>query len=126
MKNTKKTLFLLLLAILVSGCTTAIAGYSYTTRDKSAKASKKQQEEVKNQVMKLLEKEYKQPFKLESFEYKYEKFLKLIHRKYPSYWLVELPFFSIILKYQVEPLALKFFPIRNHSLLNRVEFCHSL
>ncbi|AIT09005.1 hypothetical protein LO80_02775 [Candidatus Francisella endociliophora] len=39
----------------------------------SEKATKEQQEEVKNQVMKLLEEEYKQPFKLESFEYKYEK-----------------------------------------------------
>jgi hypothetical protein len=38
----------------------------------SSGASYKQQQEVKNQVMKLLEQEYKQPFKLESFKYEYK------------------------------------------------------
>jgi hypothetical protein len=38
----------------------------------SSGASYKQQQEVKAEVMKLLKQEYKQPFKLLSFEYKYK------------------------------------------------------
>lgn len=48
--------------------------YQYATAKKeSNEATQEQQQEVKTQVMKLLEEEYKQPFKLEDFSYKYER-----------------------------------------------------
>ena len=71
----------LLLTTLLSSCSLIGIGsvatqatYNNAFPEKwSEKATKEQQQEVKNKVMKLLEEEYKQPFKLESFEYKYEK-----------------------------------------------------
>ncbi|QIV96381.1 hypothetical protein EDC55_10433 [Allofrancisella inopinata] len=71
-----KTITPLYLAIFLSGCSSValmsapIIGYSQ--RSISPKATKEQQQQVKQEVMQLLEKEYKQPFKLESFEYKYQ------------------------------------------------------
>ncbi|KEI36076.1 hypothetical protein FRA_22c00180 [Francisella sp. W12-1067] len=71
-----KIIILLYLSIFLSGCSSValmsapIIGYSQ--RSISPKATKEQQQQVKQQVMQLLEKEYKQPFKLESFEYKYQ------------------------------------------------------
>lgn len=56
------------IVILLSSCSKAVL----VGEKKSAEATKEKQEEVKVQVMKLLEEEYKQPFKLESFDYKYE------------------------------------------------------
>ncbi|AIT09655.1 hypothetical protein LO80_06550 [Candidatus Francisella endociliophora] len=58
--------------------------------DISPKATKEQQEQVKNQVMQLLEKEYNQPLKLLDFKYEYEfhntySFLYIIFRKYGNY-----------------------------------------
>ncbi|WP_149031959.1 hypothetical protein [Francisella philomiragia] len=48
--------------------------YQYATAKKeSNETTQEQQQEVKTQVMKLLEEEYKQPFKLEDFSYKYER-----------------------------------------------------
>lgn len=65
-----KNLVLALFFVALSSC----GAYQYTTAKKeSNKATKEQQQQVKNQVMKLLEEEYKQPFKLEDFSYKYER-----------------------------------------------------
>ncbi|MEY8672820.1 hypothetical protein AB9G22_00325 [Francisella philomiragia] len=61
---------LLVLAFYLSSCS-LFGGASY-----------KEQQEVKSQVMKLLEEEYKQPFKLENFEYKYE-----THYEYSFFWI---------------------------------------
>ncbi|QIV94835.1 hypothetical protein [Allofrancisella frigidaquae] len=71
-----KIITLLYLSIFLSGCSSValmsapIIGYSQ--RSISPKATKEQQQQVKQEVMQLLEKEYKQPLKLESFEYKYQ------------------------------------------------------
>ena len=79
MKNIKILTLLLCLSSLSSCSTLAFAPMLGAETVKSTfpeklseEATKEQQEEVKTQVMKLLEEEYKQPFKLESFDYKYE------------------------------------------------------
>ncbi|QIV94291.1 hypothetical protein [Allofrancisella frigidaquae] len=63
---------LFFLCWFLTSCMTAAATYGYLERSISPKATKEQQQQVKQEVMQLLEKEYKQPFKLESFEYKYQ------------------------------------------------------
>ncbi|KEI34715.1 hypothetical protein FRA_48c13890 [Francisella sp. W12-1067] len=63
---------LFFLCCFLTSCMTAAATYGYLERSISPKATKEQQQKVKQQVMQLLEKEYKQPLKLESFEYKYQ------------------------------------------------------
>ncbi|QIV96267.1 hypothetical protein EDC55_10185 [Allofrancisella inopinata] len=63
---------LFFLCCFLTSCMTTAATYGYLERSISPKATKEQQQQVKQQVMQLLEKEYKQPFKLESFEYKYQ------------------------------------------------------
>ncbi|QIV94181.1 hypothetical protein [Allofrancisella frigidaquae] len=63
---------LFFLCCFLTSCMTAAATYGYLERSISPKATKEQQQQVKQEVMQLLEKEYKQPFKLESFEYKYQ------------------------------------------------------
>ena len=61
---------LIFLVSSLVGC----GAYQYTTAKKeSNEATKEQQEEVKTQVMKLLEEYYKQPFELKSFDYSYER-----------------------------------------------------
>ncbi|AIT09004.1 hypothetical protein LO80_02770 [Candidatus Francisella endociliophora] len=75
-----KIVFLLSFLISLNSCSTlafapmmgAETVKSTFPKKLSEEATKEQQEEVKAQVMKLLEEEYKQPFKLESFDYKYE------------------------------------------------------
>lgn len=65
-----KLIFLTLLVTTLVSC----GAYQYATAEKgSDEATTEQQQEVKNQVMKLLKEEYKQPFKLEDFSYKYER-----------------------------------------------------
>lgn len=68
-----KLIKLIILTFLVTTLVSCGA-YQYTTAKKeSNEATQEQQEQVKTQVIKLLEEEYKQPFKLEDFSYKYER-----------------------------------------------------
>ncbi|MBK2268371.1 hypothetical protein [Francisella philomiragia] len=65
-----RSLLLFLFFVAVSSC----GAYQYATAKKeSDEATQEQQQEVKTQVMKLLEEGYKQPLKLEDFIYKYER-----------------------------------------------------
>jgi len=69
MKFTKQIILVLFVATLVS-----CGAYQYTTATKeSNEATKEQQEQVKQEVLTLITDEYKQPFKLENFSYKYER-----------------------------------------------------
>jgi hypothetical protein len=65
-----KLSFLTLFVTTLVSC----GAYQYTTATKeSNEATTEQQQAVKTQVMKLLEEEYQQPFKLKDFSYKYER-----------------------------------------------------
>jgi len=62
-----KISLILLTTIVLSSC------MPYMIKAESDGATKEQQEQVKQEVLKLLTDEYKQPFKLEDFSYKYER-----------------------------------------------------
>ena len=69
MKQLRLFILILFISTLVS-----CGAYQYATAEKGSDgATKEQQADVKTQVMKLLEEEYNQPFKLESFDYEYER-----------------------------------------------------
>lgn len=62
MRNFLKVLLIVSLVFSIFGCAEKL----------SPKRSQSEQQEVKTQVMQLLKEEYKQPFRLEKFNYKYE------------------------------------------------------
>ena len=74
-----KISLILFTAIVLSSC------MPYMIKSESDGATKEQQEEVKAQVMSLLKEEYKQPFKLEDFNYKYDTHWKHIDCQIAGY-----------------------------------------
>jgi len=79
MRIFKQISLILFTAIVLSSC------MPYMIKSESDGATKEQQEEVKAQVMSLLKEEYKQPFKLEDFNYKYDTHWKHIDCQIAGY-----------------------------------------
>ena len=74
-----KISLILFTAIVLSSC------MPYMIKAESDGATKEQQEQVKQEVLKLLTDEYKQPFKLEDFNYKYDTHWKHIDCQIAGY-----------------------------------------
>ncbi|KFJ43458.1 hypothetical protein IBE48_05505 [Francisella philomiragia] len=65
-------ILLVFIYFLLSSCLSTVATVSYFDRNKYEEPTKEQQQEVKKAIVPILEKEYKQPFKLLSFDYKHK------------------------------------------------------
>ncbi|KFJ41886.1 hypothetical protein IBE48_05305 [Francisella philomiragia] len=65
-------ILLVFIYFLLSSCLSTVTTVSYFDRNKYEEPTKEQQQEVKKAIVPILEQEYKQPFKLLSFDYKHK------------------------------------------------------